>query len=50
MRDWFVSAAEYSVSFATALSLSLVVMPYLWDWVLVRDEVTLPRSGSVLGR
>ena len=25
------------------------VIPYLWDWVLVLDEVPLPRSGSFLG-
>ena len=35
--------------FAMALSF-FVVLPFLWDWVLVRDEVTLPRSGSVLGK
>ena len=31
-------------------SLSLAVIPCLCDWVLVRDEVTLPRSGSVLSK
>ena len=39
----FVFFCNCSVSFS-------VVIPYLWDWVLLRDDVTLPRSGSVLGK
>ena len=35
MRDWFIS---------------LAVIPYWLDWVLARDEVTLPRSGFVLDK
>ena len=30
--------------------LSLAVIPYWWDWVLARDEVTIPRCGFVLDK
>ena len=43
-------APDDSVPFASALSLSLAVIPYWWDWVLARDEVTIPRSGFVLDK
>ena len=44
MRDCSNSTAQGSHSFAMDLPNAI---PYMWDWVLVLDEVTLPRSGSL---